>query len=665
MYAGFDPHTRNWMGFTALDLVPSDDSASRELLLRAGNATECASTGDPFSVENLRYLCACTGGFYSEAASSPANVHAFAPAIPGVTLPTPDAPGSSSPLPDPVTDGSPQCFVTCDGYPIAILEGDEFLLRPIRLATEAFSKIADAESALETALNPFSHLVANAVESLKKVAVLSEGGQGNVKPSDPPLSPEDERVGGESSKTASSPTSSSLGEEDSTATPSILVPTGASGFDSPIRRKSPNSSSDAVQGGGLVLSPNFSFPLELFADASHIAAIEGALHQCKIAHCDTLLITKAFVVLARLSAASRALASANALVASRPIPSRTHPSFQALDLSTAEAAKYGVGRSFLGHLLLSKAMALCETELLSAKVVAGRISLATHAHDAVIQRLSTSLDKMLALEALMQRASTGEEMDAPTPVEISSICGVPWDGGFIFPEPICCAKVMGGQQPPIPLRFQSTPIPSNLPPCPSAPPASIQGALALKQRLLAEVALSDFVGRGEAAIVAHSSCVVAHLGSDPTLLPTPPLPPVPPEATLPPAPAAAAKGGKSGSAAQAPPKSGKGAPPASEEPPPHPPVDAALPCDAAGVPLPHTPQIIALFELRDSLSAIENGIAEGSVAGADTEALDAARKVLENGKSTLADGLLQECLRCEEWRAKKKKGAKKGKPKAK
>ena len=92
-----------------------------------------------------------------------------------------------------------------------------------------------------------------------------------------------------------------------------------------------------------------------------------------------------------------------------------------------------------------------------------------------------------------------------------------------------------------------------------------------------------------------------------------------------------------------------------EEPPPHPPVDPTLPCDAAGVPLPHSKQLLALFGLRDSLAALEGGLGEGAAAGADGVALEAAKAALEKGKVALEEGLLAECLRCEDFRKKKKK----------
>ena len=188
----------------------------------------------------------------------------------------------------------------------------------------------------------------------------------------------------------------------------------------------------------------------------------------------------------------------------------------------------------------------------------------------------------------------------------------------------------------------------------------ITPSLALEQRLKAEVSLSDVVIAAEGFASAAASAVLAHADEDPTLLPTPELPPTTAAVEVVPA----GKGGKpAAKAAPAPPpkpaaKGGK-APPPPTEPPPHPPVDANLPLDIHGVPLPHTPQLNALFALRVGLTALAVAASDGAAAGADAAAVDGARAASVRLATIMAEGLLGEAIRVEAAReaaAKKKKG---------
>ena len=103
-----------------------------------------------------------------------------------------------------------------------------------------------------------------------------------------------------------------------------------------------------------------------------------------------------------------------------------------------------------------------------------------------------------------------------------------------------------------------------------------------------------------------------------------------------------------------------GAPPPPEEPLPHPPVDATLPCDASGTPLSHTPQLLALVGLREAVAAREAAAAAGGAAGADVGAVAAAGAAMASGRAALEKWLMEESLRVEHARAAaKKKGGKK------
>jgi hypothetical protein len=84
--------------------------------------------------------------------------------------------------------------------------------------------------------------------------------------------------------------------------------------------------------------------------------------------------------------------------------------------------------------------------------------------------------------------------------------------------------------------------------------------------------------------------------------------------------------------------------------------------DAAGIALPHTPQLLALLALRDACSKLEASAAAGAEAGADSACTAQAAATAAQLRSQLAARLMEEAVRVEAARAahkKKKGGAKK------
>ncbi|RYG40515.1 ankyrin repeat domain-containing protein, partial [archaeon] len=124
MYAGFDPDARNWYGQRAVDLLPADAHEARRLLVSAQECTRCATTGTPFGAEELRYLCHCTGAFFSEEASTSVSVRAVA---------------------------EPDVLITAKGVAKRVP-----VMMPVRMGQELVYKVADAEAALDLALQPFA-----------------------------------------------------------------------------------------------------------------------------------------------------------------------------------------------------------------------------------------------------------------------------------------------------------------------------------------------------------------------------------------------------------------------------------------------------------------------------------------------------------------------------
>ncbi len=121
LHAGVDLNARNYHGNVALDLAT--EPTVRALLQRAMRQTACAGTGEEFGAHELRHLCHSTGKMYGdESISRIIPVHASA-------------------------------------------DLNDDTLMPVRFYTEIEYQVGDAESALESALQPGSTEVPPAHES--------------------------------------------------------------------------------------------------------------------------------------------------------------------------------------------------------------------------------------------------------------------------------------------------------------------------------------------------------------------------------------------------------------------------------------------------------------------------------------------------------------------
>ena len=169
MAAGCDPEARNLLGQRAVDLLPRDAAEARCLLGLAAAATRCPATGAPFGAEELRYLCHSSGIFFSEEASAEVMVRARVP------------------------EGEEEASPAGEGETSAMRMGggggsggggggaSRLLLVPARMGADLVYAVADAEAALEAALNPFAAATA-ATAALRDSVGEGEGLASSMSP---------------------------------------------------------------------------------------------------------------------------------------------------------------------------------------------------------------------------------------------------------------------------------------------------------------------------------------------------------------------------------------------------------------------------------------------------------------------------------------------------
>jgi hypothetical protein len=86
---------------------------------------------------------------------------------------------------------------------------------------------------------------------------------------------------------------------------------------------------------------------------------------------------------------------------------------------------------------------------------------------------------------------------------------------------------------------------------------------------------------------------------------------------------------------------------------------------AGAVPLPDSPQLLALFDLSAACAALAATLAACAAAGADAAAVAAAQAGLSDAQGALATGVADEIARVTAARVDKEKAAKKAKGGAK
>jgi hypothetical protein len=164
MAAGCDPEARNALGQRAIDLLPRAAVEARCLLGLAAAAARCPATGAAFGAEELRYLCHSSGVLFSEEASAEVTVRERVPA-------------------EERDEGGGQAE---EGEGEGEGEGalPRLAMVPARMGADLVYAVADAEAALEAALNPFAAATAAA-----EAAAAHRGSVGEGEPASGPVSP--------------------------------------------------------------------------------------------------------------------------------------------------------------------------------------------------------------------------------------------------------------------------------------------------------------------------------------------------------------------------------------------------------------------------------------------------------------------------------------------
>lgn len=380
MSAGFDPECRNWYGMRAVDMLPSHALEARRLLLASHAQTKCYATGTPFGREELRYLCHSSGRFFSEDASVGMTVRA-----------------------------SPTSTV----------------VKPVRMGAEVVYRVADAEAALETALNPFG------VEASTAAAAPAAGVSGFSSPlrgslrgvvgvdstpgrspgsSSPPLargSPLFKSAsGGELDSPDALPRprlergiSAAIAEvdEEEEEEPEELPPPAPAPVQVTARSASAPEAAPVEPEPEPAPPAGPSLELELYFNPMHVAALEAALSHVMALHGDVALIARGRAALDRLEAAAALKVQVEDVSDSRPIASRTVVLPALAALSRANAA--GVGVTTLTEARLGLDIAVAELELTGAVAVCSVIPVATHAYDADLDRLRRAVEAGNTLNA--------------------------------------------------------------------------------------------------------------------------------------------------------------------------------------------------------------------------------------------------------------------------
>lgn len=646
MSAGHDAGARNWLGQTALDLLPQDAVESRKLVQASMSQTQCAVTGTPFGGANLRYLCSASGTFLCEDATVPMAVKAWAPRIAGTTVAEDSQPPALGSIAEPLP------YATgVGGLPVAACAGDEDSLRPVRYAAQVAYKVQDAESALEAAMEPFTHTVAEAYSKWRVACTEDRAARVVTARADYEAAWHAEQ---EAKAKAKAEEEERKRVEAEAAAKAAEEAAAAKKGKKGGKGKAPPSPRPVSAGAALAVEeepkpepepeqmPEFVPPtyppipthppvpeLDLYFSAVHAHAVESGLTAVREVGGNPHTQAKALGVMRRLEAAGGLREACKRLAAARPLPHLRDTAYVSAQsaLEHARVAGGGVGPTLLSQATLALQVAAAEVELHGAVVVASGISIGTHLYDAILLRLSEAVSGARA-------ACTAANLMAHPPdkgiehFSLRAVLGVP-TGNDILAAPI--------------------------------KEEAISEASTLLSRLQCEVQVTDSVvharAQGEAARVALEQ----YREHDPTELPVPELPPVAPEAADAAAAAAAARppstSGKRPASAKKEPAPAEAAPPA----PPSP----DFPLDQAGVPLPDTPQLLALKSLRDSCKELDGIITASRTAGADAACTDAAVAALTELRAALDAGLLDEAERVTRLRAEKAKAAKKGKKKGK
>jgi hypothetical protein len=470
------------------------------------------------------------------------------------------------------------------------------------------------------------------------------------------------------------------------------------------------------EGGALadisdVLVPGFE--PELFFGGEQTTALEAAVSLLAEARGDVALMVLGKAALARIKAAANLTAAVNALSAARPLRSRSDAAVVSAVMALRMAEQAGVGPTVRNEARLLCQCAVAETELAAAVQVCGSIAVGTHASDADIARLARALDAadiaascVAAVQA--ERASAQAQHDDIAQAESAKLQQLQQQvaenmsvrtGGSGKQKSVVTTTTRRGAAAADAADVQSQvrsqlihgSSSSNLGPAASAasgfpgagdhtparpPPRSLASfcslqavdaalvdrARVLLKRLQCEVGVMDDVAAAGKSLSAVQAAVAAHDAEDPSALPVPELSPEEQELVKqaielflnpPPAP----KG------RMAPPPKAGARPATAPEVPAGPKFPKmSRPLDINGIPLPDTPQLLALQALLVSMDRLTAAVAGARQSGADDACINTAEDTLADLRSRHEATFAAEKARVEAARLEAEKRKKKKKP---
>jgi hypothetical protein len=573
--------------------------------------------------------------------------------------------------------------------------------KPVRFGADILYRVADAEAALETALNPWGYGV-GAAASATGGAPAGSPAHGGAELGSPhatapvppsPRRPIDRRVHAIAEESE---------EEEEVEEGDGLGGDASGGQDTGTGQRAGGDASAAAAESVAALPPAPPLPaleLEMHFTAENRSSLEAAVTLVREVSGDVALVARGLAALQRLDAADALRRAVAALTAQRPI---THRSATAgAEAAVAAAAAAGVGPVLLRQAGVAIDTAVAECELAGAAFVCRSIPVASHAYDADIRRLAAAVETAHALArqqaeasaALTGAATTQGDVAAPLvepaapgtdegaaaasdskgePEDSAAATAAAAEAGVGAPassaslqRPAAAVETAAAAEAPPPLA------PGAVVPQQPVDEVALAAASALLSRLSSEVRVVDAVAAADAALARARAAALAHREEDASLLPVPELPPPPPEAV----PAAAAAGGRPGSSAvkgQAKPAAkpsaapaGRGGKPAPEPVPEGPPpVEPTAMTDTAGVPLPDTPQLLALRSVSGAVDALKATIAACEAAGADAACVAMAGAAAARLWADYLAGLAEERVRVDVCRAERAKLERKNRKKA-
>jgi len=301
------------------------------------------------------------------------------------------------------------------GILLATDKSDTNLQRPVRFGAEVSYKVTDAETTLESALNPYFSELQAALDEFEAAVIAAEPMPLPASSSDAASSADKE---GEEEK--KNEEEEEVSEEEKAARAAASAQAAAAAAEAAFIERSRK------------IRSSYDFPIEAVFSPFHYEALESAVNQSRLLHGDLHLTARGMAALKRLDAA-RALKEAMVLINKRrplkttsiptvldPLskearkeaiilkesPSLTDPLRHADDcVFTAE--RLGVGPLFINTANQSLRAAAAEIDLTNAIEVASAIPVATHYFDSDILRLQDALVEARAINTLIANVNNG------------------------------------------------------------------------------------------------------------------------------------------------------------------------------------------------------------------------------------------------------------------